>query len=135
MVRRSSLTAKTPEQPTSPATEPTKEPTPPPKKRKLPPIKKIKTSGSAAPSSAVPQKLPGKGDVGEIAKPPARTPAALIGNADFDLRKPSVYAELFKSVSILLGVRLFEFLGSHFITYLLTAHSTGRRKHPPFRLK
>jgi len=131
-------TAKTPERPTIPVTEPTKEPTPPaapPKKRKLPPIKKIKTSGSVALSSAVPQKLPGKGDVGETPKAPARTPAASIGNADFDLRKPSVYAELFKSVSILLGVRLFEFLGSHFIIYLLTVHSTGRRKHPPFRLK
>jgi len=41
------------------------------------------------------------GGVDEGVLPPSvavlRTPAAFVGSADFDLRKPSVYAELFKS--------------------------------------
>jgi hypothetical protein len=101
--------ATTPRQSTVPATtapEPAKEATPPPpKKRKLPVIKKTKTTSAQTPlatssTPTAPPKPPTapepvKGPPGDVHKP-TRVAA---GTTDFDLRKPSVYAELFKSVS------------------------------------
>jgi hypothetical protein len=84
---------------------------PPTKKRKLPTIKKNKVPAAPTPTptpattlpapsnpTSSPHKSPPTEPSADKAKP-KRTPAALIGNADFDLRKPSVYAELFKAVS------------------------------------
>lgn len=86
---------------------------PPPKKRKLPTIKKNKGPGSAGPATpssvAIPskpvistgaQKLGGgeSGKVPPVAVGKTRKPAATVGNADFDLRNASVYADLFKTV-------------------------------------
>lgn len=98
--------------------ETAKEATPPPlpKKRKLPTIKKNKPSVSAGPATPSQPSVPSKPsttpavgktiDESNKLPPPAtgvRKPAATIGSADFDLRKPSVYAELFKTVRSLLA--------------------------------
>jgi hypothetical protein len=112
-----------------------KEATPPPvppKKRKLPPIKKNKAPGGlpaqAPPSAAAvpPPKLPqvtaSSNGPAEDASKQVRQVAANIGMADFDLRKPSVYAELFKAVS---GVNCFYAL-------IILLFTTGGREHAPF---
>ena len=96
-----------PPSPPPPSPPPPPQPTQPfPKKRKLPTIKKTKNPGVVAPlNPPVPPKVPAgrSGDLNadEVSKLPAvetRVPAANVGSADFDLRKPSVYAQLFKSV-------------------------------------
>jgi hypothetical protein len=121
---------------------------PPPKKRKLPTIKKNKvptgptgTMAPVPPSTSGPSKAPaagvgvgvGKavGGVDEGAKLPAnvastRKPAATVGSADFDLRKPSVYAELFKTVNPVSPSSLF----CSTLTWW-----TDRRKYTSFRVK
>ncbi|KAF8894614.1 hypothetical protein BD779DRAFT_853350 [Infundibulicybe gibba] len=85
---------------------PPKEVTPPPppaKRRKLPTIKKNKIPGSAGPLTPVTTAkavLPSQTVTAESTLLPttsARKPAATAGNADFDLRNASVYAELFKT--------------------------------------
>jgi hypothetical protein len=93
--------------PPTPTPAPAAPTQPLPKKRKLPTIKKTKNPGSAgvvAPlNSILPPRIPSPGTVDEVSKLPAvetRIPAANVGSADFDLRKPSVYAELFKSVRV-----------------------------------
>lgn len=80
----------------------TKELSPPPlKKRKLPPIKKNKPPTAASTASSTPSGKPGvkPTEKDAFALPtPVRKPAATIGNADFDLRDASVYAQLFTKV-------------------------------------
>lgn len=83
------------------------DPAPPPlKKRKLPTIKKNKTSTApSTPSTAKPSISDEKKDATTTATTAstlvgvaARKPAATAGNADFDLRDKSVYAQLFNKV-------------------------------------
>lgn len=90
----------------------TKEPTPPPlKKRKLPTIKKNKppvgSTTASTPSTSRPPAKP-EGSVGGNGISGAkdafalgqRKTAAGLGNADFDLRDASVYAQLFTKVCL-----------------------------------
>lgn len=90
-----------------------KEEAPPPKKRKLPTIKKNKSAASTGPATpttstattvAKPAPPPASKAVtgtleGSILPLPMRKPAALAGQADFDLRNQDVYNSLFKNVS------------------------------------
>ncbi|KAL0954770.1 hypothetical protein HGRIS_003720 [Hohenbuehelia grisea] len=81
-----------------------KESAPPPlKKPKLPTIRKTKLAGSGGPSTPVSASKPSQGAKPVVDEKLATTssvprkPAAFAGNADFDLRNPSVYSELFKT--------------------------------------
>ena len=93
-----------------------KEEAPPPKKRKLPTIKKNKSAASTGPATpatttattvAKPAPPPAskagtgtlEGSILPLPTPSARKPAALAGQADFDLRNQDVYNLLFKNVS------------------------------------
>ena len=97
------------------------QPPPPPAKKKLPTIKKVKAPVMTTPSTPVPPKsagIPHQVDAAEVGKLPAvetRVIAANVGSTDFDLRKPSVYAELFRPVSFLMHVHVVPFtVSSHF---------------------
>jgi hypothetical protein len=80
-----------------------------PVKKKLPTIKKLKglvtTPATAIPGTSKSVGIPHQVDAGEVGKLPTvetRVIAANVGSSDFDLRKPSVYAELFRPVSSLM---------------------------------
>ncbi|KAJ8489676.1 hypothetical protein ONZ45_g13476 [Pleurotus djamor] len=77
---------------------------PPPKKLKLPTIKKIKSApGQGSSASSTPNKPPNQAKPSpndpRSATSSSVRPAMYVGMADFDLRNPSVYSELFKNAT------------------------------------